>query len=50
METTHQIHFGLAQHMDAVADASVDLVVTSPPYSMVEMWDEDDYFMCSNRW
>ncbi|WP_460912416.1 DNA-methyltransferase [Spirosoma areae] len=40
MQTSHQIHFGLAQGMDAVADASVDLVVTSPPYPMVEMWDE----------
>ncbi|MBC8156028.1 MAG: site-specific DNA-methyltransferase [Bacteroidetes bacterium] len=40
MQTTHQIYFGLAQHMDAIADASVDLVVTSPPYPMVEMWDE----------
>ena len=40
MQTTHQILFGLAQQMDAVADASVDLVVTSPPYPMVEMWDE----------
>ena len=40
MQTSHQIFFGLAQRMNAVADASVDLVVTSPPYPMVEMWDE----------
>ena len=40
MQTSHHIHFGLAQRMDAIADASVDLVVTSPPYPMVEMWDE----------
>lgn len=40
MQTSHKIHFGLAQHMDAIADASVDLVVTSPPYPMIEMWDE----------
>ena len=40
MQTTHQIHIGLAQRMDAIADASVDLIVTSPPYPMVEMWDE----------
>jgi DNA modification methylase len=26
--------------MNAVADASVDLVVTSPPYPMIEMWDD----------
>ncbi len=40
MQTSHHIHFGLAQQMDAIANASVDLVVTSPPYPMVEMWDE----------
>lgn len=40
MQTTHHIHFGLAQNMNAVADASVDLIVTSPPYPMIEMWDE----------
>ena len=40
LQTSHQILFGLAQRMDAVADASVDLVITSPPYPMVEMWDE----------
>lgn len=26
--------------MDAVAEDSVELVVTSPPYPMIEMWDE----------
>lgn len=40
MQTTHQIYFGLAQQMPQVADSSVDLVVTSPPYPMIEMWDE----------
>jgi modification methylase len=39
MQTTHQVFFEPAQHMTALADASVDLVVTSPPYPMVEMWD-----------
>jgi modification methylase len=39
METTHRIFFNPARHMTTVADASVDLVVTSPPYPMVEMWD-----------
>lgn len=29
-----------ARRLDAVADQSVDLVVTSPPYPMIEMWDE----------
>jgi modification methylase len=40
MQTTHKIHFSLAQQMQELADASVDLVVTSPPYPMIEMWDE----------
>lgn len=26
--------------MSGVADASIDLIVTSPPYPMIEMWDE----------
>jgi DNA modification methylase len=40
MQTIHQIHFGLAQQMQQIPDSSVDLVVTSPPYPMIEMWDE----------
>ena len=40
MQTVHNIKFGLAQNMTTVADASVALVVTSPPYPMIEMWDE----------
>jgi len=40
METTHEIHAADARDMAAVADESVDLVVTSPPYPMVEMWDD----------
>jgi hypothetical protein len=26
--------------MGVIADGTVDLVVTSPPYPMIEMWDE----------
>ncbi len=37
--TTHQIHFNTAEDMSPLADASVQLVVTSPPYPMIEMWD-----------
>jgi DNA modification methylase len=40
MHTSHTVYFELAQRMTALADASVDLVVTSPPYPMIEMWDE----------
>ena len=39
MTTTISIHGGSALDMDRVADSSVDLVVTSPPYPMIEMWD-----------
>ena len=39
VETTHEIRVGDARELD-VEPGSVDLVVTSPPYPMVEMWDE----------
>jgi len=38
--TTHRILFSAAQKMHELADESVDLVVTSPPYPMIEMWDD----------
>jgi modification methylase len=40
MQTTHQSIFSNSRSMSAVADQSVGLVVTSPPYPMIEMWDE----------
>ena len=40
MRTTHTLHLGDARHMAAVPDTSVHLVVTSPPYPMIEMWDD----------
>ena len=40
MQTTHKIHFEHAANMASVPAASVQLVVTSPPYPMIEMWDE----------
>lgn len=40
MCTTHKIHIGASQKMQHTQDNSVDLVVTSPPYPMIEMWDE----------
>ena len=39
MQTHHQLHFGDARKMKAIGDNSVDLVVTSPPYPMIQMWD-----------
>jgi len=40
LETTHVVHFGDAVDMSAVGDGEVDLIVTSPPYPMIAMWDE----------
>ncbi len=39
METDHRIVVGDARELSAIAAESVELVVTSPPYPMVEMWD-----------
>ena len=38
--TNHKIHFQPAQNLSALTNESVDLVVTSPPYPMIEMWDD----------
>ncbi|WP_254764135.1 DNA-methyltransferase [Natrinema marinum] len=40
METTHRVFVGDARDLAEVADGSVELVVTSPPYPMIEMWDD----------
>ena len=40
MHTIHQMIFKNARQMKAVDSGSIDLVVTSPPYPMIEMWDE----------
>ncbi len=40
MKTRHQIFFKNAQNMKELSPGCVNLVVTSPPYPMIEMWDE----------
>ena len=40
MQTSHTILFSAAQNMGKIKENSVDLVVTSPPYPMIEMWDD----------
>lgn len=40
METEHRIHYTDARQLAFLPENSVDLVVTSPPYPMIEMWDE----------
>lgn len=37
--TGHSIFSDDARNMRALRNASIDLVVTSPPYPMIEMWD-----------
>ena len=39
METRHEARLGDARQLPGVGDQSVQLVVTSPPYPMIAMWD-----------
>ena len=39
MQTTHKIMFQDSRQISNVSDQSIDLVVTSPPYPMIAMWD-----------
>lgn len=38
--TFHKIIIGAAQKLNEIKDNSINLVVTSPPYPMIEMWDD----------
>jgi DNA modification methylase len=40
MRTHHTVIYSDSKNMEAVPSESVDLMVTSPPYPMIEMWDE----------
>ena len=40
MTTEHKIIFGDSRDMRKIQSGSVDLMITSPPYPMIEMWDE----------
>ncbi|MBW1995926.1 MAG: site-specific DNA-methyltransferase [Deltaproteobacteria bacterium] len=39
MKTKHQIIFEKSSNLKDIPPDSIDLVVTSPPYPMIEMWD-----------
>ncbi len=39
LETAHRVVVGDSRRLDALPADSVELVVTSPPYPLVEMWD-----------
>lgn len=38
-QTKHKIFNSNSQSLEDISDESVELVVTSPPYPMIEMWD-----------
>jgi len=40
LETKHKIYLKNSVNLDEIADESIDLMVTSPPYPMIEMWDD----------
>jgi len=40
MKTTHKVLYQDARDMGDISSESVDLMITSPPYPMIEMWDE----------
>ncbi len=40
MRTKHRVSFQPASALSIVENQSIDLVVTSPPYPMIEMWDD----------
>jgi DNA modification methylase len=40
LKTRHQLHISDARDLSSIDEASIQLVVTSPPYPMIEMWDE----------
>ncbi len=39
MQTTHKIYYKNSNNMQEVESETVDLMITSPPYPMIEMWD-----------
>lgn len=39
MKTKHEIFFKDARNMSEIKSESVDLMITSPPYPMIKMWD-----------
>jgi DNA modification methylase len=40
MKSSHKLIFKNSKKMGSIPSSSVHLVVTSPPYPMIEMWDE----------
>ncbi len=40
MESIHKIYYQNSNNLNIIESNSIDLIVTSPPYPMIEMWDE----------
>lgn len=40
MITTHDIKFNDSRNLEFIDNESIDLIVTSPPYPMIEQWDD----------
>jgi DNA modification methylase len=40
LHTVHRIVLGSSHHMPELSNSSVHLMVTSPPYPMIQMWDK----------
>jgi modification methylase len=40
MKTNHKVIYSDSKNMETLPSKSVDLMVTSPPYPMIAMWDE----------
>ena len=51
LQTLHKIIIGSSQNMSEIADQSIHLMLTSPPYPMIQMWDnqfcQTDKKICS---
>ncbi len=47
MKTIHKIICCDSRNLESIEDQSVDLIVTSPPYPMIEMWD--NVFECMDE-
>jgi len=47
MKTEHGVYIGNSNNLSRISDEGVELIVTSPPYPMIEMWD--DLFSSLNR-
>ena len=48
MDTTHKVFFKNSSDMSELESNSVDLMITSPPYPMIEMWDSL-FFTLNNK-